>query len=362
MHICYYLTSHGFGHSVRACAICEHLGSDTRVSFRTTVPEAFFREELRRPFSWSAAAFDCGCLQSDSVTVDIPATLERYAALADQHERQLEAESAWLLEQRVDGVVCDIPAFPLRAAARAGLPSVAVANFTWYEVYREYAERFPVYRAIVESMREQYAAAGLLLEVTPALPMPYFPHRRSVGVIGRSAQSIRTELLAALGLEPGTKLALIYLGTFGMHMAWERLERFGTWAFLSADPIESSPRNLFVFDKRRFRFADVAVSVDLVISKLGYGIYSGCVTGGVPLLYLPRHDFAEYPALDTAIRAWGHGYCLGDEAFTGLRWEPVLSAVEHAPRPTALAASGAQQCAAEIERFIAERSGSHSAV
>jgi hypothetical protein len=345
MHLCYYLTSHGLGHSVRACAICEHLRPDTHVTFRTTVPESFFREELRRPFDWTAAAFDCGCLQTDSVRVDVEATLERYASHASRNEELLEHEATWLLEHKVDGIVGDIPPFPFQLAARVGLPSVAVANFTWYEIYREYTAQYPAFTGMVESLCQQYACAGMLVEVSPSLPMPYFSHRRPVGVIGRDTRDVRSELQEAFGLEPHTKIGLLYLGTFGMDMNWERLEQFRTWVFLSTEPVPGDPRNLHIIDKQRFRFADVAASVDLMISKLGYGTYSGCLSGGVPLLYVPRDSFAEYSSLNNAVRSWGHGYCLPREDFTGLRWGRVLDAIEKTPVPAPVALTGAQEAA-----------------
>jgi hypothetical protein len=353
MNVCYYLTSHGLGHSVRACAICERLPHDVHVTFRTAVPKALFDEELRRPFEWSEARFDCGCLQSDSVTVDVGRTARAYARIAVENTKRLRDEAAWLAQRGADIVVCDIPSFPFEAARAAGVPSLAVANFTWCDVYAEYAAEEPVLVGTVEAMREQYAGADMLAEVSPALPMDYFTRRVPVGVIGRRGGDVREALCDSLDIRRGSRLALVYMGTFGMDMAWERLGRFDGWTFLSVDPLPGSSPNTRVFDRKRFRFHDVAASVDLVISKLGYGIYSGCLLNGVPLMYLPRDRFAEYPALEGGIEAWGHGCRLTGEEFRSLAWGRALDTAAMRAGPEPLPDTGAAAAA----RIIVDTAG-----
>lgn len=348
MHLCYYLTSHGLGHSVRACAVCDHLPDNVHVTFRTGVPEDFFRIECSRPYSYAPATFDCGCLQSDSVTVDIERTLHTYASIAERNDAQLEQEVQWLRDSRIDGVICDVPPFPLAAAARAHIPSAVATNFTWYDIYREYLRVCPQFRPMVEHMREQYAQADLLLEVAPSLPMPYFHSAVQVGIVGRPGRTMRDTICRRLGIDPGRKLGLLYLGTFGLEMAWERLQALPDWAFLSGDPIEPCPQNVYVFDKRDIGYQHVAASVDVVLSKLGYGIYSSCLLNGVPLVYLPRFDFAEYAALAAAVEQWGGGVQLSQEQFRGLEWHDALAAAVSHGRLPAVPDTGAGLCADAI--------------
>ncbi len=348
MHLCYYLTSHGFGHSVRACAVCDHLPESVHVTFRSGVPESFFRVECSRPFDYAPAAFDCGCLQSDSVTVDMERTLHTYETIAQRNDAALEQETEWIRDNRIDGIVCDVPPFPLAAAARARVPSAVVANFTWHDIYHEYLAAFPRFAPMVDHMREQYAQAGLLLEASPSLSMPYFHRRTQVGVIGRPGRSMRDGICRRFGIDTGRTLALLYLGTFGMQMAWERLEAFPDWAFLSGDPIDPCPQNLYVFDKRDIAYQHVAASVDAVVSKLGYGIYSSCLLNGVPLVYVPRGDFAEYGALAAGVEQWGGGVLLTQEQFRGLEWHDALAAAVSRGRLPRIPDTGARLCAEAI--------------
>jgi hypothetical protein len=353
MRICYYVTAHGFGHGVRVSAICGHFSPDVTLLFRTMLPRLFFEEEVKRPFEYHPAEFDCGCIQSDSVTVDVAATVETYSAIALRNAGLLDAEARWLTDNRVDGVVTDMPPFPLEAAARAGMPSAIATNFTWHDIYLDYVKQCPSFGPVVEKIRQQYCMAGLFLVTEAPMPMTWIPRPRPVPVVGRAGVDKRKEIAAVYGIEPGKRLGLIYTGTFGMDkVRWKDLERFTEWEFLGVIPLPVGVRNYRVVSKTQFRYQDLSASVDVVVSKVGYGTYAESVLHGVPLVYLPRADFAEFPALESGLTAWGHAYRLTEEDFNALRWQGALAAAVDRPRPQPWPNVGARQCAEQFEAFF----------
>ena len=111
MKILYYLTAHGYGHAVRSCSICSEFSPEVQVVFRTLIPKKFFEEEIKRPFGYCPGQFDCGCIQSDSVTVNKKETLEEYMKLADMNETRLREEVNWALQQEPEGIVSDVTPF-----------------------------------------------------------------------------------------------------------------------------------------------------------------------------------------------------------------------------------------------------------
>jgi L-arabinokinase len=357
MNIAYYITPHGFGHGVRSCAICNRLSPETSVIFRTALPRAFFEQEVMRPFLYAPQAFDCGCVQTDGVTVDVEKTIAAYSSIAAKNAAGLDAEAAWCREHRIDGIVADIPPFAFEVADACGIPSVAVTNFTWYDIYEEYGTRHPAFLPLLEKIKAHYGAADLLLALEPALPMTYFKRRKSVGIVGRSGGTIRARLIKAFGLSSSKRLGLIYTGTFGMDaMDWSRLARFEDWEFLGLYPLPGNPPNFHMVAKRNFSYQDIIASVDCVISKMGYGVFAECALNGVPLIYLPRVEFAEYPVLDAAMSKRGGGYRLSQEDFYELSWDGALREVITRPRPAPEPSDdGAERCAREIERVIGER-------
>jgi len=149
-------------------------------------------------------------------------------------------------------------------------------------------------------------------------------------------------------------IALIYVGEFGMDsIRWKDLERFRDWNFIGIYPLPGAPSNYHLVYKKDYPYEDLVASADALIGKIGYGVVSQCRVNGVPLIYLPREDFAEFPVLERAIQDWGHGYRLSPEEYRALKWEGVLGEILGQGRPKPVFSEGAKICAREIERLIA---------
>ena len=353
MKILYYLTPHGYGHAVRSCAVGNEFSPEVQVVFRTLVPKKFFEEEIRRPFEYFPGQFDCGCIQSDSVTANKRETLEAYMKLADVNASRLKEEVKWALYQGADGIVSDISPFAFEVAGKAGLPSVAVSNFSWYDIYEPYVKDYPAFEPYLLKIRQQDEMAGLLLELMPSTGMTHFRNRLKVPLVGGVGHNVRDRLQNHLGLKRGKYLALIYLGELGMGSgSWADLEKFGDWDFLGIYPIPGGPANYHLIRKVDFLYLDLVASVEVMISKIGYGVFAQSVMHGTPLIYLARNDFAEFPVLEKGIMEWGHGYCLSREDYCNLNWKDVLQEVISRKRPAPQTSNGARICAREIEKFI----------
>ena len=352
--LCYYITGHGFGHAVRTTQILKALPPELPLLIKTTAPERLFREELPgRAFEYVAAEYDCGCLQSDSVSVLRRETLTRYAEIARRNHERLPDEIAFLQKCGVKCVASDIPAFPLWAAREAGIPSVAVGNFTWHDIYSEYAETAED-AALLAKMAGEYASATAALVTPLSLPtMPrLFPHVESVPLVARRGQPIRDALRSALGIAPAKKLTLLYLGGWGLEIDWKAVERLTDWIFLLDRPAPQSAANVRIFDPSVWRYADVAASADAVVSKAGYGTVTECIANSVPLVYLPRFGFAEHDALVLGMNEWGGGIEISETAFHAGDWQEALqSALSACPNPNAFATNGAEVIAQKLKDY-----------
>lgn len=352
MKLLYYITSHGYGHAARTATICNLLSPDTEILFRTTVPPEFFAEEIRRPFAHAPAEFDCGCRQTDGVTVDVEETLGAYRSIADRNAGLLDTEAAWCVKNGVSVIASDIVPFAFEVARAAGIPSVAATNFTWYSIYEDYAAGRPGFAPYLDKIREQYALADLLLALFPACPMPYFPAALNVGPVGRVGTDIRRRLREENGIAFDKRLGLIYTGNFGMDgAAWKDLERLGDWEFFGLYPLPGAPKNYHRIEKNLFRYQDCIASADVMISKLGYGTCAECLLNGLPIVYLPRDGFAEFPVLHAALSDWGYGYLLSKENFYSLAWSDALDVVQRRGKPAPLPSGAALTCAREIEKL-----------
>jgi len=352
--LCYYITGHGFGHAVRATQVIKSLPPGLPLILKTTAPERLFREELSgREFSYVSAEYDCGCLQSDSVTVLRRETLTHYGEIARANTARLPGEVAFLRKHGVRCVASDVPSFPLYAAREAGVPGVAIANFTWHDIYSEYVET-EADAALLRQMAGEYAAATLAC-LTP-LNVPtvgdVFPNIERVPLVARRGQPSREALVEALGIPCDKRLALLYLGGWGLDVDWAALEQWTDWVFLLDSPLPQIVANVHAFDARRWRYADVAASVDAVVSKAGYGTLTECIANSVPLVYLPRSGFREHESLVLGMNAWGGGIEISEAAFFAGEWGNALRSALHArPDPNVFPTNGAEVIANQLVEF-----------
>ncbi len=281
-------------------------------------------------------------------------TLARYRAIAAQNESALPNEVTFLRRENVRCVVSDIPSFPLRAAREAGIPGVAVANFTWLDIYAEYV-RDAADACLLSQMAQEYGQASLALITALALPtvtVP-FPHVRHVPLVARQGANIQERLRSALGLPPQKHLALLYLGVWGMTIDWPRVEALTDWAFVTFETLAQPAANVFPLLPSEWPYGDVAASVDAVLAKTGYGTVTGCIAAGVPLLYPPRAGFAEHSVLADGLARWGGGVPMTERDFCAGRWADALHrALALRPDPRAFATNGAEVIAAEIGKLL----------
>ncbi len=342
--ICYYVTGHGYGHAVRTVHVLKALPTDVRLILKTTVPERLFREDMpNREFTLIPTEYDCGSVQSDSITVLPRETLILYREIAAKNESRLADEIDFLRRERVNCVVSDVPSFPLRVAREADVPGVAVTNFTWHDIYQEYVQG-PDDQQLLADMAREYGAATVALITPLCLPTVAdpFPTVERVPLVARGGRNVRETLLSHLGCSSDTHLALLYLGVWGLEIVWERLAAFSDWTFLTYEAPPVPVPNVVTLERTGWPYADTLASSDAVLAKTGYGTVTECIANGVPMIYPPRKGFIEHKALAAGLTRWGGGVPLGEEDFMAGRWGPSLDAALAArPNPTAFATDGA---------------------
>ncbi|MCL2689709.1 MAG: hypothetical protein FWE57_07675 [Chitinispirillia bacterium] len=355
MHILYYITAHGYGHAVRSAAVCNCLppSGDVRLTIVSDIPQLFFKEEIVIPHTVRKGVFDVGCLQSDGVTVQMEETLKAYNNISILNESLLDDEVRWCKDNNVDCIVSDITPFAFEIADKAGILSVAISNFTWYDIYSPYVDIYPQYKSMLSKMADQYSKATLALALYPASPMPLFPRIKSVPVVvGRKGKNRKNEICNHFGIDRRKHLGLIYIGNYGLHnVNWRKLESFADWEFAGVYPLDQNPSNFHLVTKDSFSYRDLSASADIIISKMGYGVFSESLLNGIPLLYLPRDNFSEFETLHAEAQRCGNGIFLHTDSFLNLDWEPYLAKAVKNGKRGQIADNGAAICVNEIMKI-----------
>lgn len=328
------------------------------VPLRVTVLAACDRRIWPAPLvactdAWIPEPCDVGVEQSDDVTVDLDATRERLERWQGDLGHVVRREVR-RLEGAFDLVLGDVPSPAFDAAKRAGIRSVAVANFSWDWIYSElgFAEASAVAAA-------GYASAGLLLEATPFGPMPAFPVREPVGLIAREPSLRRTAARESLGVSHEQSLVVL------------------AFQPASAPPLTlppSRPGRVFaapagfpgVGSRADFRalpgavsFPDALAAADVVVGKPGYGLIGDVEASGVRFLYVPRPGFPENAVLEAHLGGRPGTMALPSTQLASGAWEEGLAYLEVSPRPARADVGGAARAARAIAAHVGIDSGSN---
>jgi hypothetical protein len=352
-----YVTSHGFGHLHRTAAVLNQTPRDLPVVIKCHENLfAGWTERLTRPVELVPYVSDVGAIgpPGDSARVDPRATFEQALAMHKSVVKRLDDEADWLRDRGARLVLADAPALPLEAARRAGVGSFLLANFTWADIYAGHARKLGRSATqFVTELKRVYQSAGRLLRVEPALSMRWLNQQETLGMVVHPSRNRRRELASLLGLSSRARLVYAYLGRYGQaDLDWSRLERYADKEihFVSYHgPDTAAPANLHLVPSADWPGGDLIASCDAILAKAGYGTATEAMASRTPMIYPPRRDFAEYRALDRALRGWGGGVPIAARAFHELALDHALKqALANKPGPAPFSAQGAQQVARRL--------------
>lgn len=342
----YYVSGHGFGHAVRSAEIIRALRGqqpEVVVCVRTSAPAWLFPPGI----AYQAVDLDAGVIQPDALRVDEACTLRRAAELARGADRLVAKEVAALRRAGAGLVVGDVPPLAFLAARAAGLPSVAVANFSWDWIYAPYVEAHPEYRWLLDWLRRCYRSATRLLRLPFHGDLSAFSPVEDVPLVSRPASAPRATLRARLGARPTERLVLLSFGGLGLSgLDPGRLGELSRYTFLAtAKEIRADlprPANVRLVSAGQDNYTDLLAACDAVVSKPGFGIVANCLAERVPMLYTDRGNFAEYVVLVEALHRHGPARFISHADLLAADLGPHLDALLGSDQPwTPLPTDGA---------------------
>ena len=343
MLVVFYISGHGLGHASREIEVVNAIAArrpDVRFIIRTAAPRWLFDLTARATVDIQPFDADTGVAQIDSLRLDEDETARQAAAFYRDFDRRVDAESVFLREIRAAVIVGDIPPLAFSAAVRAGLPSVAIGNFTWDWIYRDYPAFDKAAPGVIDAIRDAYGRATKALR----LPMhggfePMASVTCDIPFIARRSVRDREETRSILGVSDGRPLVLASFGGYGVQLPEDLVARSGRLTLIV--PPREPPRGL--------SYKDLVAAADVVVSKPGYGIASECVANDTALLYTSRGHFVEYDVLVAAMpRVLRCRYIPQEDLLAG-RWADEVDALLRQPPPRERPrVDGAEVAATEI--------------
>ncbi len=342
-----YVSGHGFGHATRDAALIAALAarrSNWQFIVRTAAPSWAFSSLAGVAVETQPLETDTGVAQIDSLQVDEENTARRAAAFHADFDRRAAEEAA--IVRRLDAAIVlgDIPPLAFEAAARAGVPSVAIGNFTWDWIYDGYPAFDRFAPGVVDAIRSAYAQA------THALRLPLHggfdamrPVTEDIPFIARRSSRGRAAARQALGVPADRLAVLASFGGFGLDLPYGTIAASDDFMLLTADCGLA----------HGLRHEDLVAAADVVVSKPGYGIVSECVANDTALLYSSRGRFAEYDVFVEQMPRILRCRYLSQEDLRAGRWADAVRALSAQPIPREHPrVDGAEVAAQKIVKWV----------
>ncbi len=349
MTIVFYISGHGFGHASRSIALLRVLAArrpDATLIVRTSAPPWLFRATAPPTIELVPLDTDVGVVQTDSLNLDERETALDAGRFYGTFAARVDAEASFLRSRRATIVLGDIPPLACAAAARAGVTSVAIGNFTWDWIYRGYDTFERLAPGVIGTIRDAYAAA------THALRLPMHGGFEPMAAVtsdipfiaGRSTRD-REETRRHLGISGDRPFVLASFGGHGLDIPYGAIAKSEGLTVWSAESALPAP----------LTHQDLVAAADVVISKPGYGIVSECVASGAPLLYTSRGRFVEYDVFVAEMpRVLRCRYIAQPDLLAGRWTDAVHALLAQPPAPERPRTDGADVAATRILDWVIE--------
>lgn len=347
------VSPHGYGHGAITLPVVEALHRRrprARFALVGGPPEAWVAQRMSVPLDLHDRAIaDHGMVNRDANTVLPEESLARYRVLFEGFEQAVAEEMERQRTFRPDVVVSNVAFVPLEAARRLGVPAVGLAPFHWGQILGAYCD----VPEIVDRLNAIYAGCDLFIQTSPFVPMPDMANTVTVGPVTHTAEGRRADLLAALGRGEAHRVALVAMGGMGGRMPVESWPRFPGWTFIVCGPDMAAPHpDVVPGDRLPLSFTEMVASVDVVITKPGYGTVTEAACAGTPILYRERNDWPETPHM----MGWASDHVpvaeLAAEEYQAGDFAGKLQTLLQSPKGRPAVASGAAEAADILCRYL----------
>lgn len=291
----YYITDHGRGHATRSVAIIRELQKlDIEVIIRNSNVVNFLQHSLPGTKIISGLTDIGPSLNNDGVSIDEQKSKIAIKNWIDKLDETSSTESQIIKKHEPDLIISDISAMPFLAAAKANKNSIAISNFSWYDVLK-----FLPTNAL-EILRDAYDKSNLAIQLPIGTPMTHFKTKRKIGLVSRVSSSPREELRKKFKIRSNDIAILFALGGSDVQVNCKYSENI---KILSMNTIITNPNHVRLSDWDEGQ--EVVASADLVICKCGYGLISECLTNGVPFCYVSDDNHLEQQAMSQELSKMG---------------------------------------------------------
>lgn len=291
----YYITDHGRGHATRSVAIIRELQKlGIEVIIRNSNVVNFLQRSLPGTKIISGLTDVGPTLKTDGVSIDEQRSQIAIKNWIDSLDETSSIESQIIKKYEPDLIISDISAMPFLAAAKANKNSIAISNFSWYDVLKF----LPT--GTLELLRNAYDTCNMAIQLPIGTSMDHFKTKRKIGLVSRVSSLPREELRKKFKIKNNDIAILFALGGSDVKV---NCRDYANIKILSMNTVITNSNYIQLSDWDEGQ--DVVAAADFVICKCGYGLISECLTNGIPFCYVSDDKHLEQQAMSQELSKMG---------------------------------------------------------
>jgi hypothetical protein len=349
LRIAYFITSHGFGHASRACAVMQSLQKsipDIHFYLYTTIPDWFVKESGIVHYNLQSIETDIGLLQTSPFDIDFPSTLIKLSEFQITYGSTVDQLCSDMLKKKIDFIICDVAAMGISVADCACIPSFLIENFTWDWIYDCYKDEYPEFDKYARRIKQTLTKANHRY-----LTEPFCQYPRSLrGIakpISRSTRQSAKLTREQLNIPESHKIILLSMGGIPdqIQINASSMNKPNITYIVPGigETIQHIENTIFLPHHSNFYHPDLVHCADAIIAKVGYSTIAEAYAANIPMGYIPRYDFPESKFLSSYIEDKLNGVEIKLKEFLSGRWVEKIDVLLSSPLDNTPHSNGADQ-------------------
>ena len=357
-HLLVDISGHGFGHLAQVAPTLNALDLreiDIHVTIRTSLPENLLRSKISLKFDYARMELDKGMIMNDAMGVNEQESYDWYEQFHDKYDQTLSEQTQLLETLKPDLLFADIPYISLDAVHLLGIPSIALCSLNWADIFYSYCKHQPKSDIIYKQILAAYNKANSFLQPMPSMDMPEVTNCKAIGPISQHGNRHRLSAYTqSTDREKNQeKFVLVSLGGIDTQLAIEILPDIENVNWIVPNTMTSTRKDILPQSIFQIPYIDLLSSVDLILTKTGYGAMVEAVTHQIPVLCIERPDWPEQTNLFTWCKRHGNFEAVTRHQLTQKVFPERLKALLATSwdKP-AIKANGAQQAADILYQYL----------
>jgi len=328
--IAYYISDHGYGHATRDIAIIRELlehFDDIKISICTSEPLEFLKRSLvnnEERINFRDIKNDFGYCVTHDLKIHPTKTKRKVKRWLNNWQYYIKREMRFLKKNKINILISDIPPQPLICASKLKIPSIAVTNFTWYEVYKDLFSK----ENFIKKIKEAYTKAdkGLILPFeTGNLP---FKSKKRIGLISRKITKKYKQKRKEMGVNPTENLVFVGVGKSYFNTKKTKFKISETikknYSFLTSSGYDLMPFPHYEIPDKATESQNYINACDFVISKFGYGVVSEALRGKIPMALTTRGIIEDVEGIKK-LKKYNLAIAISRGAFFSCNWSNIFN-------------------------------------